>query len=118
MPGAVLAGLYAIDQQAAAGPRIEPELLDGAAPVRFFENRPHLPRLTRIVRDQQERVPRRGLHGLTADPAVLEIDELNLFEHGAAYSGVRLRPCPASVVAREQNRRKRRGFRMEIPGQE
>src|SRR5579885_1470170 len=101
MPRSVFARLKAVNEQAAAGPRVKPELLNRASPLRFIENRPHLPRLASIVRNQQKRVARAGLDGLAPDPAVFEIDELDLLKDGAPHARVRLRPCPASIVAHQ-----------------
>src|SRR6185437_11378281 len=107
-----------VDEQAARSPRFEPELLDCARPVAFLEDRPHLPGLAGIVSDEQKRISRGGLHVLASHPAVLQIDELDLVERGAADTAVRFGPCAAGIIAGKQYRKQRRATRMQVSRQE
>src|SRR5271166_953487 len=65
--------------------------------ARLFKNGLLAPGFAAVGGDQEERIARRALQVGTRDPAVLEIDKLNLIESGSSYARVGLRPGGARV---------------------
>lgn len=106
-----------VDEQGSIITRFEPEALDDGH-ASLIENRPLAPGFASIGCEQQEWIARSALQIGARDPAVLEIDELDLVEPGETDAGMRLAPGFAGVFGGEQEGVERGGGRVQIPDQE
>src|SRR5207244_574960 len=97
-----LAGLAAIEYQAAGAAGIEPDLLNGAGAALAEEGLPP-PGLAAIGSDQQERIARQRIDDLAGDPAVLETGEEDPVEAGPANTLEGLAPGLASIARRQHD---------------
>ncbi|MCX6624979.1 MAG: hypothetical protein NTY38_28745, partial [Acidobacteria bacterium] len=117
MAGAVLVGLHTVDEQGSRGTAIEPEELDGAG-FGFRKDGSAAPGAATVVGEDEERILGRGAEDLSGDPAVFEVDELELIEPCAGNAFEGLGPAFAVVEAAEQDGTEGGGVGMDIAGDE
>ncbi len=101
-----------IHQQHSIFSRVEPVAFDHRDAA-FIIDRPLMPRFSSVGCDQQKRISWRSLQACAGNPSVLKIDKLNLVQAGKSNTGMRFKPRFAGIFGCEQDRKQRRGRRVQ-----